>query len=61
MKDRSDDPSHHTRTFLPRSYKWCVYERGGGGKAARKRGVNKTENETNERNKRGKKKEKKCK
>ena len=20
MKDRSDDPSHHERTFLPRSY-----------------------------------------
>ena len=22
MKDRSDDPSHHERTLLPRSYFW---------------------------------------
>ena len=26
MKGRSDDPSHHKRTFLPRSYNWCNKE-----------------------------------
>ena len=35
MKDRSDDPSHHERTLLPRSYISLLYhqrksERGGG-------------------------------
>ena len=27
MKDRSDDPSHHERTLLPRSYLAPLYER----------------------------------
>ena len=27
LKDRSDDPSHHERTLLPRSYISLLYER----------------------------------
>ena len=30
MKDRSDDPSHHERTLLPRSYISLQREREGG-------------------------------
>ena len=33
MKDRSDDPSHHERTLLPRSY---ISLPGGGGGMERK-------------------------